>query len=214
MQNWTRLYSYIEEYQKLLYDVYSKHAVAFLTTYWNINKDVTVWDDNNLLGGSYERVGDLTGMRWDKYMTLPIYFPDEISVAFDATDTGQIKEQETTIVIPSTYGITPYPGDMVKLEQSFLRPDTDTYPIFVVSGVEIHPNTDRRFWKLKLKVFESRSIEELDLQTEDTYVFFDYDKKIHTLEESIELAKLLAKDEELKERLKNMWDPDRGFYMT
>lgn len=214
MQNWTRLYSYIEEYQKLLYDVYSKHAVAFLTTYWNINKNVTVWDDENLFGGSYERVGDLTGMKWDKYMTLPIYFPDEISIAFDGSELGQVKDQETTIVIPSTYGITPYPGDMVKLEQSFLRPNDDKYPIFVVSGVEIHPNTDRRFWKLKLKVFESRSVEELDLQTEDTYVFFDYDKKIHTLDEAIELADLLAKDEELKERLKNMWDPDRGFYMV
>jgi len=214
IQNWTRLYSYIEEYQNLLYEYYSKHAVAFLTTYWNINKDVTVWDDKNLFGGSYERVGDLTGMRWDKYLVLPVYFPEEISVSFDGQETGQIKDQETTIVIPSSYGVTPLVGDVVKLDQQFLRPYLNTYPIFIVTGVDIHPNTDRRFWRLKIKVFESRTVDEMELQTEDTYVFFDYDKQIHTLQESLDLAEMLAKNEELNQRLRNMWDPNIGFYMV
>lgn len=212
MQNWNRLYSYIHDYQNLLYDFYSKHAVAFLTTYWNLNRQDTIWDDESLLGGAYERLGDLTGIKFNKYLLLPIYFPDEISSPFEGTEIGQNKEQETTIVFPSTYGINPYPGDFVKLEQQFMRPTNNTYPIFVVGGVEIHPNTDRRFWKMKIQVYESETTEQLDNQTEDVFVFFDYDKKIHPLEEAITLARMMEKSATLKRRLKDMWDPNTGFY--
>ena len=212
MQNWTRLYSYIHDYQNLLYSYYSKHAVAFLTTYYNLNTDVTIWDADEAYAGSYERVGELTGMKWDKYLLLPVYFIDEISTAFDAQDIGQNKMQETTITFPSTYGITPLAGDVIKLEQQFMNPDNNTYPVFMIEGVEIHPNTERRFWKLKLKVFESVDTVIMDNQTEDTFVFFDYDKKIHTLDDAIVLAQLMEQDDELSDRLKNMWNTNTGFY--
>jgi len=212
MQNWQRLYGYIHEYQNLVYDYYAKIGVAFLVTYWNINKDKTVWDDDQILGGSYERTGSLTGIKFDKYLLLPVYFTDEINTGFDATETGQNKEQETTIVFPSVYGITPYPGDIVKLEQAFMRPTNNVYPLFIVTGVEIHPNTDRRFWKLKIKVYQSKVISDVDDQVEDVFVFFDYDKKIHTLDEATILAKMLDKNEELRGRLKGMWDENSGFF--
>jgi len=214
MQNWTRLYSYSHDYQNLLYNFYSKHHVAFLTTYWNINKEETIWDDEYMLGGSYERTGDLSGMRWDKYLLLPVYFPEEISVAFDGSESGYNKEQESSIVIPSSYGITPYPGDIVKLEQQFMNPTNNTYPTFIVSGIEIHPNTEYRFWKMKINVFQSEPSSSVENQTQDAYVFFDYDKKIHTLDEGIALARLMEKDEELKGRLRNIWDPNSGFFST
>jgi len=210
MQNWTRQYSYIHDYQNLVYDYYSKHAIAFLTTYWNIDSDNTVWDNTDMLNGSYERIGDLSGIKYNKYLLLPIYFPDEISTAFDGQNIGQIKNQETTVVIPSTYGITPLPGDFIKLEQEFLKPTNDIYPLFVVSGVEIHPNTDKRFWKLKLKVFQSRTTTEIDDQLEETYTFFDYDKTIHTIADSIILARLLSKSSSLKDRLQLQFDQNSG----
>jgi len=214
VQNWSRLYSYIHDYQNLLYNFYSKHHVAFLTTYWNINKDETIWDDEHMFGGAYERTGDLSGMKWDKYLLLPIYFPDEITTAFDGSETGYNKEQESSIVFPSSYGITPYPGDIVKLEQQFLNPNDNTYPTFVVGGIEVHPNTEYRFWKLKIQVFQSEKTAAVENQTEDVFVFFDYDKKIHPLDDAIALAKLMEKDETLKGRLRNMWDPNSGFYST
>ena len=171
MQNWTRLYDYINEYQHLVYDYYSKHAVAFLTTYYNINKDVTVWDDEDLLGGSYERVGELTGIKYDKYMLLPVYFPDEVSTARDGQDIGLIKENTSSITIPSSYGMTPLEGDLLKFDQSFLRPTNNVYPVFVVSGIEIHPNTDYRFWKLKIEIFQSKTLDDVEQQLNNTYVF-------------------------------------------
>jgi len=48
-QKFERLYSYIHEYQRLVYDFYSKDAVAFLTTYFHINTGTTIWDNEFLL---------------------------------------------------------------------------------------------------------------------------------------------------------------------
>jgi len=214
LQKYERLYSYIREYGQLVYDYYSKHGIAFLTTYYNINTTETVWEDENLLGGAYEEVGEYSGIKFNKILLLPVYFIEEISTAFDAQETGLVKENETSIVIPSSYGITPYSRDLVKLEQSYLRPTNNIYPVFVVSGVEIHPNTDRRFWKLKLEVFQSKTTTQVDNQVENTYVFYDYDKKIHTLEDSESLTKLLTKNSTLRATLKDLYDENSGFYLV
>ena len=74
MQKYTRIYDYIEDYQRLLYDYYSKHVVSFLVSYWNLNREATVWDEEYIMGGSYERIGELTGMKWDKYLLIPVFF--------------------------------------------------------------------------------------------------------------------------------------------
>ncbi len=213
MQKFQRLYSYIHEYQKLVYDFYSKTHVAFLTTYYNLNKEKTVWDNEDLMGGAYEKVGNLSGIKRNKILLLPVYFPETISTSFDGQETGYHKENETTIVIPGSYGITPYPGDALKLEQSYLRSTNDTYPMFMVEGIEIAPNTDQRYWKLNIKIFQSENKESFDDQVENTYVFFDYDKKIHTLSDSQFLTKLLVKNETLRSNLKNLFDKNSGFYL-
>jgi len=210
MQNWERLYEYIHEYQELVLDYYSKHGVAFLTTYWNINKDTTVWDKQQMYGGAYEKTGELSGMKWDKYLLLPVYFSEEIATGFDGSDIGLVKEQETSVVFPSIYGITPYANDIIKFESEFLQSQNDTYPLFKVTGVEPYPNTEKRYWKLRCKVYESKGTEKIEVKTEDTYVFVDYDKKVHTVEEAKTIARMLAKDEELKTNLSDMWNDNAG----
>ncbi len=214
MQNLEQLYEYIKEYQELVLDYYSKHGVAFLTTYWNINKDTTVWDKQQMYGGAYEKTGELSGMKWDKYLLLPVYFSEEIATGFDGSDIGLVKEQETSVVFPSIYGITPYANDIIKFESEFLQSQNDTYPLFKVTGVEPYPNTEKRYWKLRCKVYESKGTNKLEEKTEDTYVFFDYDKKIHTVEEATTLARMLAKDEELKTNLVDMWNDNAGLIET
>ncbi len=213
-QYWQRLYSYIEEYQSLVYDYYSKQGLAFLTTYYGLNKESTVWDNEEMFNGSYEKLGDLSGIKWNKYLLLPVYFIDEISTSFDATETGYNKLNETSFVIPSSYGITPYPGDFVKLEQNYLQPNNNTHPLLIVGGVDIHPNTDKRFWKLKVSTEQSNRMTQLNEQTEDTFVFFDYDKTIHTLDDSITLTNLLNKQDKISKRLKSLWNENSGFYQT
>ena len=97
-QKFERLYEYIHEYQSLIYDFYSKDAVAFLTTYYHIDRDETIWEDENMFGGAYEKIGDLSGVRWDKYLLIPVYYSDEISTAFDAQDIGYIDDRGMAIL--------------------------------------------------------------------------------------------------------------------
>lgn len=214
IQNYQRVYSYIHEYQNLLFDYYSKHAVAFLVTYYNISPSNTVWDDDNLMGGSYEQVGNLSGIRRNKILLLPVYFSEEITIGFEGEDTGLHKlPNETSFVIPSSYNIRPYVNDIVKLEQSYLQPTNDTYPIYSVTGIEIFPNTEKRFWKLRCKVLQNRNLDVAEAQVDNTYSFVEYNKQIHTLEDAQFISKLLYKHELLRQRLKDkLFDNRVGFY--
>jgi len=212
-QKFERIYDYIHEYQRLIYEFYSKDVVAFLTTYYHIDTGDTVWEDENLFGGAYEKVGSLSGIKWNKILLLPVYYIEEINTAFDAQDIGYVKDNETHFVIPSTYGITPLPNDKLKLEQAFLRTNNDTYPVFSVTGVEKSVNVDRLFWKLKVEVEQSVTTTQLDLQLSDTYTFFEYDKKIHSIPDAQFLTRLLAKNEILRDRLSSsLYDGNSGYY--
>jgi hypothetical protein len=214
IQNYQRIYDYIHEYQNLVYNYYSKHVVAFLVTYYNLNVCDTIWEDENVFGGAYEPVGDLSGIKRNKILVLPVFYSEDVSTIFDGQETGYVKENETSFVIPSTYNFRPYPNDVLKLEQEFLNPVNDTYPLFIVTGVEIHPNTERRFWKIKCKTFQSRELEEVEAQVINTYSFVEYDKKIHTLSDSQFMARLLYKHSLLKPHLQNLYDRRTGFYFT
>lgn len=214
-QKYERIYDYIHEYQRLVYDFYSKDVVAFLTTYYHINTGTTIWEDENVFAGSYDRVGEFSGVQWNKILLLPVYYIEDINTAFDGQDIGYIKENETSFAIPSTYGFTPLPNDKIKMEQSYLRPTNDIYPIFNITGVEKSANTDRTFWKLKVKIEQSITQSQLELQVSNIYSFFEYDKKIHTLEDAQFMSKLLSKNEDLKACItQNLYDPRSGFYFA
>jgi hypothetical protein len=214
-QKFERIYDYIHEYQQLIYDFYSKDVVAFLTTFYHIDTDDTVWEDENMFGGSYDRVGNLSGVKWNKILLLPVYYIDEITTSFDAQETGYIKENETTFVIPSTYGIVPLPNDKIKLEQAYLRPNNNIYPIYNISGVEKSVNADRLFWKMKVEVEQSVTSTQLDQQLIDTFTFFEYDKKIHTISDAQFLSRLLSKNETLRGMLrKDLYDSNSGYYFN
>ncbi len=58
-QKYQRIYDYIHEYQNLVYDFYSKDIVAFLTTYYHINSQETIWDNENVMGGSYDKIASI-----------------------------------------------------------------------------------------------------------------------------------------------------------
>ena len=212
-QKYERLYFYIHEYQNLVYDFYAEDVVRFLVTYYNMNIPSTIWEDEDLFGGPYEWTGDLSGIKRNKILVLPVYYMDQVTTAFDGEETGYNKDNETTFVIPSTHGFVPYPQDIIKVEQRFMRPSNDVYPLYV-SGVEISANTDRRYWKLKVETFQSETLASVDAQVENVYSYVEYDKKIHTLSDAEFMARLLVKDAELRPTLKNLHDERVGFYYT
>ena len=213
IQKYERIYEFIADYHKTLYDFYSKHAVAFLITYYNHDVPETIWDDKKLFGGSYEYVGDLSGRKFNKILFLPVYFMEDVSTAFDGQDIGYVKEGQTSFVIPSTYGLTPYAGDFLKFDQTFLRQTNDIYPTFHVTGVELSVNTDFRFWKMTAKVFDSKTIDRIEENNlQDVWVFSEYDKKIHTFEDGQFITNMLTKNEKLRAKLRSLYDPNSGFY--
>ena len=98
-QKFTRIYDYIHEYQNLIYDFYSKDVVAYLTTYYHIDSEETVWEDEHVFAGSYDRVGEYSGVRWNKILILPVYYIEDIPTVFDGQDIGYIKENETQLAL-------------------------------------------------------------------------------------------------------------------
>lgn len=215
MQQYERLYSYIYEYQDLVYRYYSKHAIAFLVDFYNIHEPTTIWDNIQLDGGSYERIGALSGQKFTKYKLLPVYFIEPIpETQLEGTEYGLNKLNETTFVIPSSYGITPIHGSFVKLDQSYLMPKNDLYPVFMVEGIEKSVNTEITFWRLKIRTFQTKIITEIEEQVDENYIFFDYDKKIHTLDEAEFLTKMMQKNSLLKDNLRNYYDDNSGFYLN
>lgn len=214
-QKYERIYNYIHEYQRLIYDFYSKDVVAFLTTYYHIDTAETVWEDEKLFGGPYDRVGEYSGMKWNKILLLPVYYTEEVSTIFDGQEVGYVKENETTFVIPSTYNFTPLPNDKIKIEQEYLKPTNDNHPLFNITGVEKSTNADRTFWRLKTKLEQSVTETSLNTQISYIYSFFEYDKNIYGLNDAQFLSRLLSKNETLKNHItQNFYDAGSGFYFA
>lgn len=214
MQYYQRIYEYVYEYWQFLYEIYEKHAIAYLITYYNLNKDATVWDNEYMMDGAYERYGELTGIKYDKYLTLPVFFIEETDTVFDAQEIGYVNEGTTGFVIPDQYGIIPYPGDVIKLDQKglYFNEADDTHALYVITGVKKQTPCDRSFWHCSCMVDQSRKESELTNKIVNNYVFFEYDKKVHTLDDSITLTKMMVKNETIRNRAVQMFDENSGFY--
>lgn len=211
MQNYNRIYDYYVDYWKLLYDFYSKHGQGYLTTYYNLDTKKTIWDNEYLMGGYYEKIGTLSGVQWKKILTLPVYFIGETEVIFDAQEIGYVNEGRVEFVFPSSYGITPYPNDIIKLYQNYIQSD-DSYALYCVEGIQKQSSGDKTFWKCSGKVEQSRTMTQIDQQISETLIFYEYDKKIHQVSDALMMTKLLSKNEIIKNRLNKMFDQNSGLY--
>jgi hypothetical protein len=211
MQNYNRINDYFQDYWTLLYDYYSKHGQAYLVTYYHIDTEETIWDNVDLMGGYYEKIGQYSGVKWKKILTLPVYFIEETDTIFDAQDIGVVNEGRTGFVIPSSYGFTPYPNDIIKLYQNYLQED-DRFSLYVITGTQKQSSGDKTYWKCVCNVEQSRTTSELDLQITDLLVFYDYDKKIHQISETVSMTQILSKNQLIRENLKNLYDQNSGLY--
>ncbi len=201
MQNYQRVYDYIQEWQKLIYEYYQKHAIAFLCTYYNLDTSERqqdgsggiVWDNQYLNGGFYEMTGELSGVRWIKYELLPVFWVEETLTDYDAREEGFINTGDSAIVIPHQYGIQPYAHDIIKFSQEFLvnDPSKDKYEIYQVAGIKKRPPQDKTYWWLKLETYQSKTTDDVDDQVTQTKVFVEYTKKIQTIGSGVSEALLL-----------------------
>ena len=216
MQNYSRIYDYIYDYWHLVYDIYGNSAIAYLVTYYNVDIIGSVLEDEKLKGGFYEKFGPLSGLRWDKYLLVPVFFvTGEMEQVYEAQEIGLTNETRVEFILPYFYGLTPYVNDIIKLDQKFLEPDPakDIGSIYTVAGVSKQSPCEKTFWKLKAYTEQSRTILDVEAQRTTIHVFFDYDKKFHSTFDTIRLTNLLQKSLSNKLRLKNLYDQNTGFYL-
>jgi tRNA U54 and U55 pseudouridine synthase Pus10 len=97
--------------------------------------------------------------------------------------------------------------------KQYYSTDPDSYAIFAVTGLT-KQGPDKTYWKLTLTVEQSRTNQEVDLQVSNNYIFYEYDKKIHTIPESQTMTRMLSKSEILRSNLKNLYDDNSGLYFV
>jgi hypothetical protein len=216
MQNYMRLYDYINEYWDLIYDIYPRQGNGYLTTYYNLDTPNLIWDNEKMMNGAYEWVGNNSGIRWNKYLLLPVYFPTEMKSQFDAQEQGYVNEdKDFTLTIPSDYGIIPYPGDIFKVESRFLFNNhaDDIYPVYIVKGVQKQSPQDKTYWQLYCDVYQSKDMVQVDRQVTNVFVYFNYTSSIQTVSDATELTNMMNKNGKLIQYIKDGYDPNSGFYL-
>lgn len=211
LQFYSNIYNYIEEYWHFLYDIYGQHAISYPVTYYNLDIDTTVWDNTDLIGGYYEKIGTLSGVRWKKILLLPIFQIEETQTQYDGQDIGYVNEGDSGFVIPSSYGIHPYPNDFVMFNRDFLETTPTPHSLYAITGVEKQSAQDKTFWKCKLSVETSKTECDLTNQISQTYTFYDYTKKIYSLSDATSLTRMLAKNETIRSRVTNLFDKNSGY---
>lgn len=212
MQNYKRIFDYYYEFWKTIYQVYARHGIAYKVTYYRLDIDQTIWDDDTMFNGPYELIGEYSGVKWNKILFLPIYFISEMMSQWEAKPEGWVNPGEIDITIPSDYGFIPLVGDVIKLDETTIDTDRDNNPIFIISGIKKQTHQNLAYWQVHCNIRESKSTEDLDLQVDKTLVFYDYDKKIHTLDDSIALTRILNKNQILRDNLKLLYDHNSGLY--
>ena len=184
-----------------------------MVTYYALDQPNTVWDNEHLMGGYYEKIGLLSGLKWKKILLFPVFFITETDTIFDAQEVGLITAGEITFVFPATYGINPVPNDILKLYQNYIQ-DDDRYALYIVTGTQKQTSGDKTFYKCSAKVEQSRTIDDIEPQVSEQLVFYDYDKKIHQVDEAATMTRLLSKNSKLRENLNNLFDQNSGLYFV
>ena len=212
MQNWLRYQFYPNEYLNLVYNYYAVHGVASICTYYHVDIDTSILEDKELQGGYYELTGKLTGAKFQKIDFLPVYNAEGIQPRFSADEKGMTKsDQMSTFNIPSSYNIIPTMMDHVIFDALPLRKTSDNLiTAYQITNIEKSTNTDISFWKAQLKV-SHRTKKDFDLQTSETFTFFDYEKKIYKSDDAIFMYNLLLQNDQ--NTLNKYYSKNSGLYL-
>jgi len=192
-QNWYRLNHYPSEFLEQVYEYYAAHGIAYICTYYHLDIDNSIIDKTVLDSGSYERLGDLSGLVWEKITLLPIYNTEQVQVAFTADERGFGKfDQTTTLNFPSIYGFTPTAKDFIIFDETIINKDNEpsNVPMYQVVNKEKATNSWLTFWKINLQIKSERK-DDLELQVRDVYSFVDYEKQIYHIDAATQMYRML-----------------------
>ena len=214
--NQQRFYSqfnHINEYFKLLTQFYQNWSLSnACVTYYSLDIENSHIDDDKLMNGSYELVGDLSGYRWRKILKLEVNNIEQTMTTPTADEKGvTYSEKLTSCWIPSNDQIECHVHDFVVFSDC---QDSDNYylrnpPVFEVVNVEKSPDFDCAFYKVMLKVtYLSQTM--LDNQITSLLYYSDYEKGLYGIDDSICLETLLS--ERSKNKCNYFHNKNTGLY--
>jgi hypothetical protein len=199
-QKWYSINEYALDYFEFIYRYYATCARSLPITYYNLDLPNSVYDGKLLQGGSYEPMGNLSGLLWKKIMTVQAFSFEPMVFTQTADEEGvAFRDRMSSLWLPTIYELRPYVHDYVIYEQPRQRDDQfqDQIPMYEVVNVEKASSTELTFWKVSLKSTHYKKTE-IENQLSGNYTFYDFEKHIYKTSDAIFLTKLQLKNDKLK----------------
>lgn len=214
---WIRDYGYLNDYFWTVYQYYNESYKAYPITYYQLNYDETIWEDSNLLGGSYEKsgVGELSGVVWNKIVMLPVFTIEQLQPISSNTEAGLSyrESMNNNIAFPSSYNLRPSEGDIVDLNYSLSSNSPKIKPLYVITNVNMaHEGVFHQMWQCRLTIAPFTMVE-LEKQIHSYYMFMNSTHTIVSIDKADLLLKLEKRVGVLNDRLNNLFDDSSGFYL-
>ena len=182
------------EYFKLLTQYYQNWTLPNVNvTYYSLDIENSLIDEDKLVGGPYEAVGKLSGLRWRKYLNVPVSNVEQLPTNVSADEKGVTSSDKiTSMKIPSNTHIECHNHDFLCFTD---LQDKDNYklrnpPLFEVINVEKSPDFETTFYKISCKI-SYIPMSNIDWQVDGLFNFFDYEKKLYGIDDSICMQQLI-----------------------
>lgn len=190
MQPTIRLTDYVAEYQKLVYDDYSEWNNTILATYYKLDAENTVYDENYI--DTYRITGDKSGRKWKKIHLLPIGYIQQVMPSLSSSEYGVnfSQDTETAVTIDSSVKLKPKPGDLLHFQI-----DGD-YVYWQITNIERSGPLEKAFFRCTVEQIRPRTNWE-DYNIQGEYIYIEYLKDILPLVQGYNFVKLLNRLESL-----------------
>ncbi len=187
-------FNHVNNYFKLLTQYYQNWSLTALNvTYYSLDLENSYMDDDKLLNGTYELVGELSSLRWRKILDFPVNNVESLTTTPTSDEKGvTYSEKITTCWLPSEGQIECHVHDFIVFSEC---QDSDNYylrnpPMFEVVNVERSPDFDNAFYKITLKItYIPQS--SIDKQICTLLHYNDYEKRLYGIDDSICLSHML-----------------------
>lgn len=179
------------QYFQNYYNEYFDFNHAYICTYYHVNMEASLFD-NDLEAGSYDQlVGDHSGYVWDVIYSFPIFTIDKVDFRVQMDEQrGVFQELETTISFPSMFGLEPMFGDVLIFEDIHNPALKRVY--YVSTTLEKSIPGNKTYFRVGLKGYNILDWNQFYSQVNDSYIFVDIFSSIYELD--LGLSLLAAKD--------------------
>jgi hypothetical protein len=212
-----RKINYISDYYTTQNTYVSKLNVpAYPVTYYNIDLKNSIYDNEKLQAGAYEKygVGQLSGMVWRKIQMLPVYWVEQLIPEKVAEEKGLTVQDSLhgSICIPTSYNVRPYELDIIKFHQNFMFRGSDEVLVFVVKNIGFTTFGDINYYKLSIKVGTGSGTTKVENQISEHLMYLELTQKIHDLDTASVLLKIQSNHTALAESTVELKHP-LGVYL-